>query len=90
MKKTNYEQIKNTRLFTDIVLRIFGLNSCRATRATIPKAGEAMKYAQVFEGFSNTLRRSRESLIEEAWLFYPIKKPSVPRRRLTKGRVNTD
>ena len=60
-------EMKNTHVFLPIsYYGILDLTPARATRATIPKAGEAMKYAQVFEGFSNTLRRSRESLIEEA------------------------
>jgi len=60
-------EMKNTHVFLPIsYYGILDLSPARATRATIPKAGEAMKYAQVFEGYSNTLRQSRESLIEEA------------------------
>lgn len=60
-------EMKNTHVFLPIsYYGILDLSPARATRATIPKAAEAMKNAQVFEGYSNTLRQSRESLIEEA------------------------
>ena len=43
-------EMKNTHVFLPIsYYGILDLSPARATRATIPKAGEAMKYAQVFE-----------------------------------------
>jgi len=60
-------EMKNTHVFLPIsYYQILDLSPARATKLTIPKAGEAMKYSEVFESFSNSLRQSRVSLIEEA------------------------